>query len=347
MKEHNAICERLKWAYPHWSEDELFHRARLINSALMAKIQTVDFTEALLDHPTTRWGARINWWGVAGKRVKQWLGRLSSNEVLSGIPGGPTDDHGVPFAITEEFVSIYRLHPLIPDEYTFWSLEDGEKITTLNFSDIDARRARQSLQKLKAGNCLYSFGISHPGVIGLHNYPECLRRFVRPINEEDIADGQVEIVDLGAIDILRDRERRVPRYNEFRRQFGLPPAKTFRDLTDDRQLAKEIEEAYYGDIEQVDLMIGLYAERKPEGFAISDTAFRVFILMASRRLEADRFLSSDYSKEVYTPEGIRWVEKNNLASVLRRHHPQLEPALRGVPNAFKRWNLVGTGPVLK
>lgn len=31
-------------------------------------------------------------------------------------------------------------------------------------------------------------------------------------------------------------------------------------------------------------MIGLVAEPKPEGFGFSDTAFRIFILMASRRL---------------------------------------------------------------
>ena len=39
-------------------------------------------------------------------------------------------------------------------------------------------------------------------------------------------------------------------------------------------------------------MIGMYAERKPKGFGFSDTAFRIFILMASRRLESDRFFTA-------------------------------------------------------
>ena len=32
MREHNAICDRLKSAYPAWSDDLLFNKARLINA---------------------------------------------------------------------------------------------------------------------------------------------------------------------------------------------------------------------------------------------------------------------------------------------------------------------------
>ncbi len=80
----------------------------------------------------------------------------------------------------------------------------------------------------------------------------------------------------------------------------------------------------YGDPEQVDPMIGMYAERKPKGFGFSDTAFRIFILMASRRLESDRFFTRDYRPEVYTKEGIDWVEGNSMRTLLLRHFPELE-----------------------
>lgn len=42
--EHNAICDRLKQTYADWSDEELFHKARLINSAIMATIHTVEWT---------------------------------------------------------------------------------------------------------------------------------------------------------------------------------------------------------------------------------------------------------------------------------------------------------------
>ena len=82
-------------------------------------------------------------------------------------------------------------------------------------------------------------------------------------------------------------------------------------------------------------------EPLPEGFGFSDTAFRVFILMASRRLKSDRFLSADYQPEVYTQAGIEWVEESSMLDVLRRHVPALAPALVGVSNAFKPWKTVG------
>ena len=84
-------------------------------------------------------------------------------------------------------------------------------------------------------------------------------------------------------------------------------------------------------------MVGLYAEPKPEGFGFSDTAFRVFILMASRRLEADRFFTDDYRPEVYTKAGIDWVESNSMRTVLLRHFPDLAPSLEGVGNPFAPW----------
>src|SRR5207302_2740397 len=88
------------------------------------------------------------------------------------------------------------------------------------------------------------------------------------------------------------------------------------------------------------LQVGMYAEPLPAGFGFSDTAFRVFILMASRRLKSDRFFTTDFRPEVYTQTGIDWVTKTKLKDVLLRHYPELAPALDGLPNAFLPWNRV-------
>ncbi|WP_446925498.1 peroxidase family protein, partial [Klebsiella pneumoniae] len=88
------------------------------------------------------------------------------------------------------------------------------------------------------------------------------------------------------------------------------------------------------DIDDVDLMIGLYAERKPRGFGFSDTAFRVFILMASRRIAADRFLTTDFTPDVYTEAGMAWIRDNTMRTVLLRHFPTLTPVLTKVTNPF-------------
>ena len=61
-REHNAICHRLAQEYLQWADDTLFEHARLINAALVAKIHTVEWTPAIISHPTAVTGLRANWW---------------------------------------------------------------------------------------------------------------------------------------------------------------------------------------------------------------------------------------------------------------------------------------------
>jgi hypothetical protein len=333
MLEHNAICDRLRREYPTWTDEQIYDKARLINAALMAKIHTVEWTPALIAHPATAFAVRGNWSGLIGQlRGGRRVG-FSAGEILTGIPGSRTDHHGVPYSLTEEFVGVYRMHPLLPDDFDFRAVDDDRLLQSLTFPEVGAIQTRARLEELSVTNALYSLGIANPGAITLHNYPRFLQHFDRP-------DGS--LLDLAATDILRTRERGVPRYNEFRRQFRLRPAKTFEQLTDNPEWAAQIERVYGGDIESVDLMIGLFGEPLPRGFAFSDTAFRVFILMASRRLKSDRYFTVDYTPKVYTQAGLDWINDNGMASVLMRHYPALEPALRGVNNPFTPWRRVAS-----
>jgi hypothetical protein len=129
----------------------------------------------------------------------------------------------------------------------------------------------------------------------------------------------------------------VPRYNQFRRLLHKPGVKSFEELTSNPQWREELRRVYNNDLERVDTMVGLYSEPLPPGFGFSDTAFRIFILMASRRLKSDRFFTTDYTPEVYTPEGMEWIDDNSMSTVLLRHHRELEPFLKQVSNAFAPW----------
>src|SRR5438132_9485355 len=96
--------------------NQFFGGARLVNSALMAKIHTVDWTTAILTHPALQIGMNANWSGLAGASVKKYFGRISGSEEISGIPGSETNHHGADFCLTEEFTAVYRLHPLLPND---------------------------------------------------------------------------------------------------------------------------------------------------------------------------------------------------------------------------------------
>jgi hypothetical protein len=332
VREHNAVCDRLQAEYPQWSDEQLFQHARLVVSALMAKIHTVEWTTAIIAHPTTVTGLRSEWWGIAGERVRRNFGRVSRGEVLSGIPGSKTDHYGVPYSLTEEFTIVYRMHPLIPDDYEFRSAATDDELSRKGLQEISGPAAQELTHEVDMTDLFYSFGTAHPGAIVLHNFPRSLVQFKRPDNGI--------LMDIGAIDILRARELGVPRYNQFRRLLHMKPVASFEELTGgDKVLADEIRRVYAGEIERVDMMVGMFAEPRPQGFAFSDTAFRIFLLMAARRLNSDRFLTQDFNETVYTPAGIEWVQTNDMISVLLRHYPDLAPALRGKDNAFKPWNL--------
>jgi Animal haem peroxidase len=323
----------------------------------MAKIHTVEWTPAILGHPALQISMAANWWGIVGETLTKLVGRISkSSEAISGIPGSGVDHAGTPYTLTEEFVSVYRMHSLLPgksharsvapgfmtyatpliyinvlglDNIAFFSATTGKHDSTVPLEETTFNKAQKPLDSgLSFADTFYSFGINYPGAITNNNYPNFMRNLSTP-------DGQLR--DLGTVDILRDRERGVPRYNQFRRLLRLSVPKTFEELTGGNvELARELREVY-GDIELVDTLVGSHSEPLPQGFGFSDTAFRIFILMASRRLKSDRFIAGQWNAETYTKEGFRWVQDSGMKDVLRRHFPELAVHLETSKNVFAPW----------
>jgi Animal haem peroxidase/Catalase len=327
-REHNVVCDELRAHYKGWSDDRVFNTARLIVSALIAKIHTLEWTPAILSTEMIDLGMKRNWYGPPSN---EWLTRLGiwamDVHASVGIPATKPEHHRVPFSITEDFITVYRMHQLIPDHYRFADHQTGEQLHTCTFLDILREKADDELQSIGLDNAMYSFGIAHPGDVTLNNYPNALRKFER--------DG--ELIDLAVVDLVRDRRRGVPRYNDFRAGLHKPRLQRWAQLSDDPEAVRQIREVYRS-IDEVDTLIGLFAETRPEGFAFSDTAFRIFTLMATRRIQSDRFLTVDFRPEIYSPLGMDWVQRNNMTSVILRHCTDLSAALlpRG-KSAFAPW----------
>jgi len=331
-REHNAVVDRLKIEYPNADGEWLFQKARLVVSALIAKIHTVEWTPALMDSAKGRMLMRGNYWGLRGERYFNTFGRASASEIVSGIPGSAQDHHTAPFSMTEEFGASYRLHSLIPDNYEFRRLSDNELVKTANLYEISNDGARQLYKEISFDDAVYSLGISHPGALTLHNYPETLR------NLEAIPNNPKSLIDLAAVDILRDRERGIPRFQKFRKLIGMRAPKKFSDITDNVEWQEQLKDIY-GTVDKVDFLVGTLAESvskngTPYRFGFSDTVFRIFIVMASRRLKSDRFYTDDFRPEIYTQAGYDWVLNNGMFDVLERHCPELKPVLRNRRNAF-------------
>jgi hypothetical protein len=143
---------------------------------------------------------------------------------------GGVNHFGSPFNFPEEFTTVYRLHPLVPDLIEYRDHNDPNRIAT-RVPVVDTVRAG-STERMRTGgldNWAVSMGRQRLGLLHLHNHPLFLQNLDMPHLESP--SGKLDIV---ALDIIRDRERGVPRFNEFRRQIGLRTLRGFDDFVDRR-----------------------------------------------------------------------------------------------------------------
>jgi hypothetical protein len=98
-------------------------------AAVSAKIHTIQWTQAILPNSTLTVGLHANWSGLksfaapgtplalilASTSVLPAERKSAVHAAINGIVGGERTLHGVPYSLTEEFVSVYRMHTLIPD----------------------------------------------------------------------------------------------------------------------------------------------------------------------------------------------------------------------------------------
>ena len=204
-------------------------------------------------------GLRTNWYGRFSK-LQNVFPKLADNDIFSGIPGSPTEHHGAPFSLTEEFVSVYRMHTLMPDHFTIRSAETGEALGECRAARAVGTARRRVPCALRPGGSLLL--VRHPpsrrGAAAQLSRSPC-RTWCRTTASASTS---------APIDILRDRERGVPRYNRFRRLLHKPPVTSFEELTDNPQWAEEIKRVYNNDLEMVDTMVGLMAEPLPRGLRL-------------------------------------------------------------------------------
>ena len=340
VREHNAICDELHAAYPDWEDPRLFNVARLINAAVMAKIHTLEWTPSILPNPALDAAMHANWYGLVESFFRTGKDRKTVGEIkirnaeLGGVVGNPIDTHGHDFGLTEEFVEVYRLHSLLPEILVLRRQDELAAPERLPFHASRQAGSPRLTQRHAMADLFYSFGKQQPGALVLNNYPRFMQELSIPGNP---------FFDMGTVDIVRARERGIPRYNDFRRQLGLNPITRFEDLNDDRAVIAKIK-AVYGpnpaDVEKLDLMVGTLAEgHRPEHFGFGETMFQIFILNTTRRLQADRFYTDCFTEEFYTGEGLRWIDAADLKAVLLRHYPQLaNTGLANIRNAFEPWD---------
>ena len=276
--------------YKDVDDERLYQVGRLIVSAQIAKIHTIEWTTQLLYNEPLYAGMNSNWFGLFNqeedkvskilrrifKKDENFLSQMSgtvagwfsdssdskkANSLFSvfasgaGIFGlgntkpagtlwwqhdgwdlnnlkedvnGGINHFGSPFNFPEEFTSVYRLHALVPDLIEFRQKEDPNTIS-LKIPVLDTARggATKHMHGRGLDNWALSMGRQRLGVLHLQNLPLFLQNMPMPH-----LDSETKKLDILALDLIRDRERGIPRFNEFRRQIGLKTLTSFDDFVD-------------------------------------------------------------------------------------------------------------------
>ena len=144
---------------------------------------------------------------------------------------GGVNHFGSPFNFPEEFVSVYRLHAMVPDLLEYREVDQDPNVIRSKIPVVETFRAKATpaMRQRGIGNWALSMGRQRLGLLTLQNHPQFLQNLSLP--RLQTATNKIDVV---ALDIIRDRERGVPRFNEFRRQYGLKQLRSFDDFIDHR-----------------------------------------------------------------------------------------------------------------
>jgi len=121
----------------------------------------------------------------------------------------------------------------VPDLIEFRDYKDPNAITN-KIPVVETFRGKATTEMHNRGlaNWTLSMGRQRLGALALQNHPQFLQNL--PMGRLTSATKKL---DVPALDLIRDRERGVPRFNEFRRQYGLRQLTSFDDFIDRRLAA--------------------------------------------------------------------------------------------------------------
>ncbi|KAK9532556.1 hypothetical protein VZT92_009935 [Zoarces viviparus] len=139
--------------------------------------------------------------------------------------------------IALEFSQLYHWHPLMPDSF----LIDGDELSYKQFLFNNTVLTHYGIEKL-----VDSFSRQVAGQVG------------GGFNTNPV------VAKVAVVTIKESRQLRIQPFNEYRKRFNLQPYTSFRQFTDNEEIARELEE-FYGDIDALEFYPGMLLERTRQG----------------------------------------------------------------------------------
>lgn len=137
---------------------------------------------------------------------------------------------------------------------------------------------------------------------------------LRNMLHANLVGGEVDQMDLIAIDIQRERDANLGTLNQTRQAIGMQPYTSFSQLTTDPVLQQNLQQVY-GNIDNVDLFMGGLAETHASGAVVGRT-FQYIIADQFRRLmTGDRFF---WTNQGFNQKIASMISKTTLTTLMER-----------------------------
>eukprot|EP00736_Rhodelphis_marinus_P007354 Rmarinus@m.23554 len=123
--------------------------------------------------------------------------------------------------------------------------------------------------------------------------------------------------DIVAADIMRSRERGIPRYNDARSALGLPRKASFADISSDGAKHASTLETLYGSIDELDTYVGVSLEPPQPQSVLGETLLRSFVEQFVRIRASDpEWFERD---GVLDPDVLHWVKETSIRDLIIRN----------------------------
>lgn len=276
MREHNYWVAQLKSASPGWTVDQYYHMAKAITTAEYQNI-------------------------VYGEFLPMLVG-----------PMRPYDgyDPEVKAQVTQEFSSAaFRVgHSQVSD--TQEGLDNNGNVV---FTEALAQAFFNTAQTDMAhglNNSLRSIGNDSAQATDVY-----VVAALRNLLFATLVGGDVDQIDLIAIDIQRERDVGLGTLNQTRRAMGFQPYLSFADLAMDPALQSNLA-TVYGSIDNVDLFMGGLAETHAPGALVGPTFQAIIARQFYALRTGDRFF---WLNEGFDSDTANMIRHTTLADLIRRN----------------------------
>lgn len=212
--------------------------------------------------------------------IEDYVGHIAGRKLKTPIGIADKARWGKSNRIAIEFNLLYRWHSLVPDTI---------KVNGKALKSKDYLRNPSLVEQHDLAKWLTEFSTQRAGRMGLHNLPDFFDKGPSPTTLE----RTLEVVM---------RASKLRPMNDYRKHYDLDPYRSFEELVGDQPDAEELVaelKSLYGDIDNVEWFVGLFAEKHNRGKVMGE----LMMYMVANDAFTQALTNPLLSENVFRPKG--------------------------------------------